>query len=206
MRAHLALALVALAGCAAEVNPVQLGFPDDRVIGLTCTDSRTGEPLITNAAVVGGAVSVSVVVDYLAFDGVPGCRVNQLLSWCTGPGCPIARRDCVPLVLEPPLPTTTDGVLSAAVAELRALGPITDDAPDDVVLVRMVVTNQPCDALPASGRFRCDDLLGCVYSCPVQLDAVRGVVELELDALDGQCTEAEVAVCAGVGATPRGCD
>ncbi|MEZ4340651.1 MAG: hypothetical protein R3B82_28860 [Sandaracinaceae bacterium] len=208
MRGRLFGALLALTsiGCAADVNEVQLGFPNDRVIGLTCTDSRTRAPLVANANVVDGAIRVSVVIDYLGFEGVPGCRVNQLLAWCTEPGCPLQRRDCVPLVLEPPLPDTTEGILLTAVERLRELGPVTDDAPDGVVLVRMVVTNQACDALPDSGRLRCDDLLGCVYSCPVQLDAVRGTVELELDALGGECTESDVQVCAGVGVSPRGCE
>jgi hypothetical protein len=194
-----------LAGCAADVNEVALILPEDGAVGLTCVDSETGEPLLTRARVTGGTVEVSVVVDYLRFEGVPSCRPTQLLAWCAERGCPAVARDCRTVRLPvpggtPTLPEIQDAVLT----ELARGGPVTSDAPDGVVLVRMVVTNQACDALlPSPGerppRPACDDLLGCLYSCPVQLDEVRGDVLLELDSLTEQCDEVVVGVCAGIG-------
>lgn len=204
-RVAAALALLC-AGCAADVNPVRLIFPPEGPIGLMCVDTASGEPLVAGARVVDGRVEASVVLDYLGFEGVPGCRPTQLLGWCTARGCPIQRRDCVPLSFAPTLPASPEGLFREALEALQAVSPVTDDAPDGVVLVRMVVTNQPCDAVPAAGPLRCADLLGCVYSCPVQLDEVRGDVLLELDAFGGACTEVEVRTCAGVGVTPRGCE
>ncbi|MCB9598105.1 MAG: hypothetical protein H6719_35655 [Sandaracinaceae bacterium] len=200
------LCALLLVGCAADVNPVRLVFPPDGPLGLACVDSTTREPLIASARRVEGRVETSVVLDYLGFDGVPSCRPVQLLQWCGTRGCPIRRRDCVPLVLEPPLPMTPETLLSESLAQLRAVSPVTDDAPDGVVLIRMVVTNQPCDELEGPGPLRCDDLLGCVYSCPVQLDEVQGDVLLELDALSSTCDETVVQTCAGIGVPSGRCE
>lgn len=190
------------AGC---VNDVRLVLPPGGALGLACVDSTTREPLILGAAQPGGGAAASVVIDYLAFDGVPSCRPTQLVGWCTRLGCPVRQRECVELTVDPPLPMDLPGVQDALVEALRARGPLSADAPDGVVLVRMVLTQQPCAELRDLAQYRCDALLGCVYSCPVQLDEVQGDVLLELDALGTTCDEAVVATCATLGLEPSAC-
>ena len=199
-----ALLLLLLAGCE-PVNEVRLVVPDDAV-GLSCVDSATGDLLIERG-VTAGAVEASVVLDYLAFDGVPSCRAVQLVRWCNNRGCPVVQRDCIRVRLSPvPAP---EAVREAFGAEVARMSPITFDAPDGVVTVRATLTTQTCEEL-ASGaggfpELSCDALLACIYSCPVQLDEVSGDVELELDALGTTCTEAEVGICAGIGVGDMNC-
>ena len=50
-------------------------------------------------------------------------------------------------MIEEPIPTGLAGFEQRAFEELRAQDPVTEDAPDGVVLVRMVVSNQACAEL-----------------------------------------------------------
>ena len=63
MRALMLATTILLVGCAADVNPITLGFPEGGPLGLACVDSSTGDPLLTNARVVDGRVETSVVLD-----------------------------------------------------------------------------------------------------------------------------------------------
>lgn len=198
-----AIVACVLAGCTADVNDVGLVFPPNGAIGFQCVDAATGEPLLESGRVVDGVVTVSVVVDYLRFDGVPSCRATQLLGWCRERGCPAVARDCRALQI-PADEITNDlsAIQDRIVAEVRGGGPITEVAPDGVVLVRLVLTNQACDTVGAGAdppALACEDLLGCVYSCPVQLDEVEGPVLLELDTLGETCGRVDVSVCARIG-------
>jgi len=194
--ARLVLAAGLLAGC---TNDVQLILPPGGAAGLACVDSSTGRLLAERGARPGGGFAATVVLDYLTFEGVPSCRPTQLLSWCRDRDCPVARRDCAEVSLDPPLPGSAAEIQRALLDQLRAQSPLTSDAPDGVVVVRMVMTSQPCSELAGLVNYDCDDLMGCVYSCPVQLDEVSGPVLLELDALTDTCTEGEVGICAGLG-------
>ncbi|MGE3636139.1 MAG: hypothetical protein AB7P00_39920, partial [Sandaracinaceae bacterium] len=60
------LVLTLFAGCA-NVNDVYLVLPDNGSLGLSCIDSRTGDPLIF-AARDGDTARANIVVDYLGFD------------------------------------------------------------------------------------------------------------------------------------------
>lgn len=197
------LAGLSLGGCT-EVNAVRLVVPNNAV-GLSCVDSSTGRPLLERARGDGDLIEGALVLDYLALDGVPSCRAIQLVRSCVEDGCPVARRDCVDFRISPiPAPSEANAMLRTEIAHM---GPITRNAPDGTVLVRAVLTSQPCAELETSGDLpapRCDALLGCIYSCPVELDRVEGDVELELDVISGSCSEVEVGVCAGLG-IPGGC-
>jgi len=202
MRALFTASLISIwlcVGCSERVNEVQLFIPESGA-GLACVDSTTGSLLIERAPRVGDGAEMSLVLDYLGLDGVPSCRASQLIEWCNTQGCPVVQRECVRLRFSP-VPESSQ-LRRAIDAELNRVSPLTRDAPDGVVLVRAVTTAQACAELePIGGRFpplHCASLLGCVYSCPVQLDEVRGQVELELDTF-GLCNERDVAVCSGLG-------
>lgn len=196
MRRAALAALLLLGGC---TNDVQLILPDDGATGLGCVDSSSGRLLAERGLTPGGAFAATIVLDYLAFDGVPSCRPTQLLGWCDARGCPVVRRDCERVGLDAPLPGSAEQIQRALLDQLGARSPVTGDAPDGVVIVRMVMTTQPCAELREVVNYDCDALMGCVYSCPVQLDEVSGPVLLELDALSDRCTENEVGICAGLG-------
>jgi hypothetical protein len=70
---------------------------------------------------------------------------------------------------------------------------VTSDAPDEPVIIRVVATAQHCSDIPLDTKFDITQLVGCVYSCPLQLDFVQGDVLLDLPALTNQCEEAVVA-------------
>jgi hypothetical protein len=72
---------------------------------------------------------------------------------------------------------------------------ITEEAPHEPVLVRLVATVQPCPELAATASFDPDELVGCLVSCPVQLDGVDEVF-LGTPTLDSTCTEDLVIACA----------
>ena len=199
MRRPALAALLLLGGC---TNDVRLILPDDGATGLSCVDSSTGRVLAERGLTPGGGFAATVVLDYLAFDGVPSCRPTQLLGWCGSRDCPVVHRDCAEVGLDAPLPPSAGAIQQALIDQLRARGPLTGDAPDGVVIARMVLTRQPCAELREIVNYDCDALMGCVYSCPVQLDEVSGDVLLELDALSDGCTQTEVGICAGLGFGP----
>lgn len=192
-----------LTACSEEVNRVRLTLPAEGANGLACVEESTGTPLLTRATIDGTAAEASVIVDYLAFEGVPSCRAFQIYDWCTSRGCPIVRRNCRRVRVESPDMSSVAAVQAQLVEAIEQDGILTHDAPDGVVMVRVTFTSQLCEeVLPAGGVFpkpRCESLMGCVYSCPVQLDEVMGDVLLELDVLASSCTDEVVGICAGLG-------
>lgn len=199
-----ALALLLLVGCTSQ-NEVQLILPPNGAAGLACVDSSTGNPLLSERAqFVDGAAVFSVAVDYLSFDGVPSCRPTQLLQWCSNLGCPAVARDCLDVRLEPPIENDLPNLQRQVLDALAEQGTVTANAPDGVVVIRMAVSTQSCEEI-GGGPHRCDQLLGCVYSCPVQLDEVEGMVLLELDSLGDVCDETIVGICAGLGFEGESC-
>jgi hypothetical protein len=197
---------LALAGCTAEVNTVSLVVPPGGATGLACVDTTTadGAPLAARTIVGPAEAAVTVVTDFVAADGVSSGRPGALLRFCDANECPVLVRDCREVAVEVE-PGTTAGAVQRLVQDALAEGgPITTDAPDGVVVIRVVLTTQPCaDATFAPGAepppFARDALAGCFYSSPLQLDGVRGEVELELDTFGGSCTDETVCLCANVG-------
>jgi hypothetical protein len=72
---------------------------------------------------------------------------------------------------------------------------LTRDAPDGVVIVRLVGTTQSCAELAASGTFDPERLVGCAHSCPGDLDEIHGDLLLSLEGVGRDC-EGAVRVCA----------
>jgi hypothetical protein len=203
-------AAIALPAAACERGhhvTLELGADRDTLgLGFRCVDDQR-IPLVARA-VSGGRLELSLVVDLIDLgDTVPGCRGEEILAACPREqDCPTlvvsadGRRACREISIGPPL--DDPAVVLAKVADaLRGLV-VTDDAPEQPVMVRAVATTERCDerlVSPAGGTYPLLDparAVGCAYSCPLQLDTVDGAVALYLDALDERC-EPQVRACAG---------
>jgi len=201
-----ALALVVVGCQQAHVVTLQLGPDGDTLTaGFTCVEDADMTKLLASRALQGnGTARFSVVVDIVDLGGqLPGCRGEELLAACSPDRCSITPRPdgtryCQDITLDASAITAAGNgnltpMLTAIRAQLR-VEPVTVDAPDAPVVIRAVGTTESCAELPAS--FDPDRLLGCAYSCPVQLDDVDGPIALSLDTLTRAC-EREVKACAG---------
>ncbi len=197
------LALVLLTGCE-EVRQVRLTFGEEGegLDGFLCRE-EDGSYLLSRAVPAGGGqVPSSLVIDFIRLEGLPGCRSGQLIRWCADHPCSVIpeHRVCIPS----PLPDITGLKRPEARAEiheaLRNLSgaPVASEAPDEFIIVRVTATLEPCEALQASGdtvpALREEELVGCAYSCPVELNAIEGDVYLGFDTLTEQCTQG-IRVC-----------
>ncbi|HSP78057.1 MAG TPA: hypothetical protein VLQ93_05985, partial [Myxococcaceae bacterium] len=76
---------------------------------------------------------------------------------------------------------------------------VASEAPEEFIIVRVTATLEPCEALEASDdtvpALREEELVGCAYSCPAELNAIEGDVYLGFDTLTEQCAQG-VRVCA----------
>ncbi|MBA2538199.1 MAG: hypothetical protein H0V17_01065 [Deltaproteobacteria bacterium] len=201
-----ALALLALACCQqAHVVTLQLGPSDDTLTaGFSCVqDADPSKLLATRALQSNGTLEFSIVVDVIGLGGaLPGCRGEELFAACNAGDCEIVTREdgtryCRAVIVDADavdaaLDDDLGPLLDIIRAELREEA-VTLDAPDQPVVLRAVATTESCEAVPAS--FDPLELLGCAYSCPVQLDEVDGPIALSLDTLSKQC-EREVKFCA----------
>jgi len=134
---------------------------------------------------------LSVRVDLLAVPGgVPSCRAAELSEWCQ-------QRHCRPLsdaryrrCLETRMPGTGTTELDA-LRKLLTEDTLIRDAPDDLAMVRVIATAQPC----SEATLDRSKLIGCAFSCPTLFDAVKGKVLLDLPTLSKRC-ENQVCACA----------
>ena len=197
------------AGCE-RVHVVTLEFtavPNTVPTGFTCHDDAG---LLVRRLDTGG--TLNLVVDFLDLRGrAPGCLPAELIVYCMGAGqcCPpVARARGVVSLSVAPREDLRD-VLRAAQAQVARTGiPWVRDAPTGAVLVRVVGTVQPREALVARPdgtlpEFDPDALIGCVRSCPVALESTDSV-GLELVPPGTSCDAAAVAACAGVGPAALG--
>jgi hypothetical protein len=235
MRAAHAVIVVLVAACNDAHHVEILLGPDETTLsrGFTCFEEeapaipRFEDLLLTRGTFVDhdpgpgvdGSLTFNIVVDFITLgDGVPACRGEEITRWCE-------THTCRPVVVEPrycqsvtinhivPADLLMAGGLEAfrvrslpeLYAQLRGYGDITENAPDESVIIRVVATNQTCASLttPVGGAYPPFDtaagsptLIGCASSCPVQLDTIKGTVELTLDGENKKC-EPEVRACAG---------
>jgi hypothetical protein len=196
LAAALTVPALCLASCGAEHRDVQLVLWDNHAggHGFTCAD-EDGVPLFKRAQ---GQDAISLVTDIIEVGGVPGSSLAQLADYCAEHGCPIveASRSCFRLAVPGDAKSPQDA-FDRITAEMRDRHlTVSSDAPDGVVVVRMVVTVQPCaEVMDTQRGFERDELLGCVLSAPFTPDAVTGDVTLDLDVLTGD-TRCEHIVCA----------
>ncbi len=198
------LALAAsLAGCREEVRELELvfGAGNKASDGLACSvDDR---PLLADA--LEGDRSACLVVDVVPTDGQPGCRLSELLAWCSG-------HDCEPdadLRVRIDLTQSLQDLGSSPVGNLQNPGAIAnfikqslsgtvlfEAAPDEIAMLRATIVGLPCDEVDDGPRFACHDVLACLYSCPVSLNAFEGSLVLDLDALSNDSCVRDVRSCA----------
>jgi len=194
------LAIVLAACQRSHEVALQLG-PSDRTItaGFLCREEGL-TTLLADRALTGTTYSFNVVIDVIDLaKQFPGCRGEELVTACTEKQCTIVPRAdgtryCQPVTFDRSEILASD--LRPLLARIRgqlAMDAVTLDAPDQPVLIRAVATTEPCDTVPSI--FDPTQLVGCAYSCPVQLDAVDGPIALSLDVLDTDC-EREVRACA----------
>lgn len=197
MRRVLALALL-LGSCDAERHRVSLDFgnPESVSSGFVCRGDNL--VLLLWRGLVGDEVRVSFVIDFISLGGVPSCFAPQLFDWCTEEGHSCApmlqHRTCIDLDPISRVGVDAKTIIEAFGAQLAGKV-VTGDAPDEPVLVRAVGTAQTCAELAAAPSFDPARLIGCAFSCPVQLDSADEVA-LGLPTLQPRCEDA-VVVCAG---------
>ena len=203
---------VLLSGCE-QSNELQLAFTPIRsnpelVSGFHCrtetasaADPRPSRLMVERAVTLmpRGQVEVqmSLVVDFIRIGSLPHCRLLDVFNHCVDEECaPISgARQCIPYGPEL-LPV--EGLNARAVLEQAFAGqPITADAPDEHVIIRVVGSAEPCEDILARDdlSFEGSSLLGCAYSCPLVPDTVSGEVDLQLDTFAQEC-EAQVVACA----------
>ena len=201
-RLVLTLALT-IAACSVQHDvPIDIvGLDRGHPEGFSCRapSAMGGGPLLTQVVApdlamcsmscgTSGACRTSAYVfDFVEVSGVPSCRGSALVDWCSALSrCHVTARRC----FDVDACVSGSGTSTAASVEagLRAAadGVILDPAPDGVVLVRVVGSAQSCAEIASAGVAR-REVFGCAYSCPAQLDAVQGSVQLDLDALDDEC-------------------
>jgi hypothetical protein len=186
-----------VAGCSGESKVIDLTFGGGTRSGLRCTDD-TGNFLIARAIDPGRILRFSVLVDFIGIGGVPMCRPGDILEFCQTRDCaplPVPERLCIDLEARSiPL---GGNVIDVATEMLRTLDGhlITADAPRTPVIIRAVATAQRCADVPGVTALDPDQLIGCAWSCPAQLDAVEGEVVLDLPAFGDRCA-ASVVFCA----------
>lgn len=205
-RSLLGFALGCVVACQdAHTVTLQLGPTDDTLTaGFACVQDADPTALLAGrAAQPDGGLRFSVVVDVITLGGeLPGCRGEELFAACRDGGCEIVPREdgtrfCRDITVPASVVTAAmnddlEPLLASLRSQLQA-EPVTLDAPDVPVLLRAVATTEPCSAVATA--FDLQELVGCAYSCPAQLDEVDGPIALSLDTLTRQC-EREVKACA----------
>ena len=195
---RLALLLLVLVACTKD-NDIRLTFGEGQRVplGFRCREAVEPMRLLVQRAVTNRTLRFSVVTDFIGLEGgFPTCRLSQIVDFCTDHVCgPITdppTRVCTEFeqALGP-----TDDALTALFQILTHLpdAPLVTDAPDVPMIIRVVVTAQPCNQLPG---LDVNQLVGCVFSCPLQPDQISGDVLLDLPVFNDNC-EAAVLACAG---------
>lgn len=135
--------------------------------------------------------------DYIVLDVIDlgtdilSCRSTSIIEWCLSHDCAVVKRRVTPIVVSA---GNADSILAQAYEQLNAKdGGIADIPTDRTVIVRFVATTEdqtdPAKVLDPS------KVGGCVYSCPVRLNA-SGTIDLDLDAPPFADCQLAVAACA----------
>ena len=198
-----ALAALAALGACEDRRTVTLLFgPNEQTLtaGFACRDD-SGAYLFQRAR-AGATYDFQIVVDVIDLGPrFPGCRGEEVVAACAGPGgrCATIARTCTAVHI-PAGSISPEPVLLKALHDQLGHPQLLAQAPRAPIVARVVATTQPCAELaPADGSFpRLAGALatGCAYSCPVVLDDFAGALGVALDTLDDRCA-AQVAGCAG---------
>lgn len=208
-RARTLLALsvaLSLVDCArAHSVELSLGGPS-QFSGFVCVaDEPPRTPLLQRALDAG---SVTMVADFITVPANVTAAGDVLLRACSGGECRTmpGRRSVFRIqggsLRLPSNPTSDD--LARAVAGALGEWNITANAPDGLVVVRIVATTQSADTVlrtDSAGRYLTFDasaLVGCAITPAIEFDTASSPVYLSLPAFGASCTESQVARCAGV--------
>lgn len=181
--------------------------------GFACKDPNAPTNPLFGRANQNRHLVFNLVVDLIDVgQHVPSCLGEDILTTCANGACQATtaaapKRYCAPL----DVPAAADAMTIAqeVLAAVKTEGAlITTDAPHHPVIVRAVATTDDCSNIQVanSGAWVPLDttkVLGCAYSCPVDLDTIDGDVSLgigiDLTKLTPtQCVQA-IDACATVG-------
>lgn len=196
MRRLLTIVLLGSA-CREDVREVQLVFgatPTRVSDGLVCP-VEDGQYLIEELWAAGDADGC-MVVDFVPTNGARGCRISELSVGCTQEPCAPeeTRRVLLPLTGEPMMNAAPKAI--QAWIERQVEGEVLfEDAPDMLAIVRATILRRPCEDVDEL-RFACSDVVGCVFSCPVDIGTFSGDVVLELDSLNDMTCLRDIRACA----------
>ncbi len=202
--------------CAVERHvTIELGPPDNTITsGFTCEDPMNPGGLLFQEAYdrASDRLSFNLVVDLIDVGAhVPSCLGEEVAKTCRGGTCRVtvadaATRFCQEVSIDHPSQTAA---LPNQIRDLLAANDpvVFSDAPHHPVIVRVVATTQPCSEIRLDDgvvwtSLAAGEVIGCAYSCPVDLDIVDGTLEVGLnyDARDltpQQCVHA-VQACAAL--------
>lgn len=166
-----------------------------QLAGFSC-DQADGGALLDRARDAGG--SISLVVDFITIGDAspPSCALDTLFRFCTDNSCgavPPAHRNCQTV-------RTTDAGVHGLSFDLQSLMPFTHNAPNGLVIVRLFATTQSCDDFNQSAPIIADPsrVMGCAFSCAVDLDHWPGDLVLDFPSLGSRCSD-QVEFCASGG-------
>jgi hypothetical protein len=188
------------AGCREEVHELQLvfGAGDRPSEGLSCHD--TDEFLIDEIWRDDGAACL--VIDIIPTDGHPGCRLSELLAWCSDHHCRPDPDLRVKLDLDPFLPEMRPkgpgvNLIYNKIVEGLSGTEVYSDAPEQVAILRATLVATACTEVPETPRFACGDVVGCMFSCPIAIGSFDGELVLDLDSLNPATCLRDIRTCAG---------
>lgn len=201
MRRALLVASVGLSSaCREEVKDVQIVFGAGNMPseGLVCRD--TDDPLAAQIWTEGDG-SACLVLDLVPTEGSPGCRLSELLAWCSNHECTPDPDRRVRIDLDPYLPDVLPQGPNVGIQLWNKLRNdlsgtvVLPDAPETFAILRATIIGRACEEVGDEPRFSCGDVLGCVYSCPLALGSFEGEVVLDLDTLSQTTCVRDVRVC-----------
>jgi hypothetical protein len=184
----------ALSTCA-RTRTVALSYgPPSNYSGLDCVEDATNRTPLVSRAVTNGAVTF--VVDFFDVPANINATGEVLLRACGGGRCtPIARRRSTIEIRGADLglgPNVSGPDLVRAVSRALATTPVTRNAPDGTVVLRVVEPTQPAYELDVPSK-----LVGCSITPPGDFDSTESPVFLSLPIFGDPCELAQVALCAG---------
>lgn len=204
MRSLLLLALVACT----DVHHVTLlvGTSSSTLSGgFTCPDPDAPGHLLFERALE-DSLDFSMLVDFIDLgDQFPSCLAEDVVAACSGSNsCGITVADAPVRFCEEvhidraALGSDPQTAIRNYLAE--NFSNITSEAPHRAVIVRAVATTQACGQLTVTTTAEWPapapaDVLGCAYSCPVDLDDLDGTLQLGLN-LDLKGATAQQCVAA----------
>jgi hypothetical protein len=184
--------LLLLAGCQVDRHvTLELG-PDENSVthGFTCMDPQMPQQLVFQRALTGKTLDFYLVVDVIDVgSNVPSCLAEDVVATCADGHCQVSVADAPTRFCGEVKVDVTDAAdAPRAVTTYLAnnFPTVIQDAPHHPVIVRAVATTEPCTSVTVASAGTWSTLtsalvLGCAYSCPLDLDDANGTVSLGIN-------------------------